>query len=53
MSKKGIATTIQIHDICVSKDVVFYELKSWYGTLKCLDVEGENDKATVKALKQK
>ena len=34
-------------EICVSRDVVFDELKSWYGTSKCIDVEGENDEATM------
>ena len=32
--------------------MVFDELKSWYGTSKCIDVEGENDEATMKASKQ-
>ena len=39
-------------EICVSRDVVFDELKSWYGTSKCIDVEDENDEATMKASKQ-
>ena len=38
-------------EICVSRDVVFDELKSWYGTSECIDVEGENDEATMKASK--
>ena len=37
------------HEICVSKDVVFDELKIWYGTSKCIYIEGENDEATMKA----
>ena len=39
------------HEICVSIDVVYDELKIWYGTSKCIDVEGENDEATMKASK--
>ena len=37
--------------INVSKDVVFDELKSWYGTSKCMNIEGENDEAIMKASK--
>ena len=32
--------------------MVFDELRSWYGTLKCMDIEGENDEAIMTALKQ-
>ena len=39
-------------EICVSRDVVFDELKSWSSTSKCIDVEGEKDEATMKASKQ-
>ena len=36
-------------EICARKGVVFNELKSWYGTSKCIHIEGENDEAIVKA----
>ena len=32
--------------------MVFDELKSWYGTSKCIDVEGENDDVAVKISQQ-
>ena len=40
------------HEIRVSRDVVFDELRSWYGMPICSDIEGENDDVAVKASQQ-
>ena len=36
-------------EIRVNRDVVFNELRSWYGMPICSDIEGENDDVAVKA----
>ena len=53
LEQKGYCCyNLDTHEICVSRDVVFDELRSWYGMPICSNIEGENDDVAVKASQQ-